>query len=80
MKTLPIVIASISALALLSACGKEDEERAGKQKARIEKLEARAEKAERRADAAEKRAEELQKKLAAERREDRKDAATAKKK
>jgi nitroimidazol reductase NimA-like FMN-containing flavoprotein (pyridoxamine 5'-phosphate oxidase superfamily) len=66
MKTLPIVIASITALALLSACGREDEEKSAKAKARIEKLEARAEKAE-------KRVEELEKKLAAERRQDKKD-------
>jgi hypothetical protein len=83
MRTLPILMASISALALLSACGREDEERSAKAKARVEKAEARAEKAEARAERLEKRVAELEKRLAAERREDRKDddkKAPAKKK
>jgi hypothetical protein len=80
MKTLPIVIASLSALALLSACGREDEEKSAKAKARVEKAEARADKAEARAEKAEKRVAELEKKLGAERREDKKDPAPAKKK
>jgi hypothetical protein len=78
MKTLSIAIAALSAAALLSGCGRDEDN--PKAKARVEKAERRAEAAEQRADAAEKRADALEKKLAAERREDKKAAKAPAKK
>ena len=61
MRTASMIMASIAALALLASCGRDD----AKAKERAEKAEARAEKAEA-------RVEELEKKLAAERKDDKK--------